>query len=224
MVYNKYRDGRTKMHEERPPAVRRAPEFLFVSGNAALDFVNTRPLLQARPTELLSDFNAVLRWFVAAKLLDQKAAGEFHKRWGNTAAARACCQKLLLFREQLRSAVVAIESGKTVSRKMLDSFNRLLSRHALPAQLVFSNGTLKREQRFEPQKPSDLLAPLLDTAADLFSSFDPHRLRKCESCVLHFHDATKNATRRWCSMKLCGNRAKVAKYAARHRPPSRPES
>jgi predicted RNA-binding Zn ribbon-like protein len=74
---------------------------------------------------------------------------------------------------------------------MLSGLNRLLSEHPMPVQLVSYNERLRRERRFEPQKPPDFYAPLLDAAADLFTTFDPHRLRKCESCVLHFHDTTK---------------------------------
>jgi len=32
-----------------------------------------------------------------------------------------------------------------------------------------------------------------------------------------FYDGGKNNTRRWCSMNLCGNRDKVARYRARRR-------
>jgi predicted RNA-binding Zn ribbon-like protein len=35
--------------------------------------------------------------------------------------------------------------------------------------------------------------------------------------VLHFQDTSKKGTRRWCSMRLCGNRHKVAAYADRQR-------
>jgi predicted RNA-binding Zn ribbon-like protein len=55
------------------------------------------------------------------------------------------------------------------------------------------------------------------TAAILFSAIDRSRVRKCDQCVLHFYDISKKGTRRWCSMQLCGNRLKVAAYAARRR-------
>ncbi|MEU8773896.1 CGNR zinc finger domain-containing protein [Streptomyces sp. NPDC048606] len=47
----------------------------------------------------------------------------------------------------------------------------------------------------------------------------PDRIRKCasESCVLHFHDTSRNGTRRWCSMAACGNRAKASRHYARTR-------
>lgn len=205
------------MAGEEIPSTRGTPDFLFLSGNTALDFVNTRPVLRGQPVELLKDFASVVRWFAAAKLLDQKAAAKFRDRWANTREAIACWRQMLHFRERLRRAILSLESGKGVSRIMLGELNHLLAQHPTPTQLVSVHGTLKKEHRFAPQKPRDLLAPLLNTAVELFTSFDPNRLRQCESCVLHFHDTTKNATRRWCSMKLCGNRAKVTKYAARRR-------
>ncbi len=45
------------------------------------------------------------------------------------------------------------------------------------------------------------------------------RVRKCANpgCVLWFLDVSKNGSRRWCSMELCGNRAKVGRFNQRHR-------
>ncbi|MFI8517055.1 CGNR zinc finger domain-containing protein [Streptomyces sp. NPDC085481] len=46
---------------------------------------------------------------------------------------------------------------------------------------------------------------------------NPERIRKCahEACILHFFDTSRNGTRRWCSMALCGNRAKASRHYAR---------
>ncbi|PYU38741.1 MAG: hypothetical protein DMG54_29400 [Acidobacteria bacterium] len=62
-----------------------------------------------------------------------------------------------------------------------------------------------------------MFAPLAHSAATLFATVDHKRVRKCAQCVLHFYDTSKKGTRRWCSMQLCGNRLKVAAYAARRR-------
>ncbi|MFE1379173.1 CGNR zinc finger domain-containing protein [Streptomyces sp. NPDC058740] len=46
---------------------------------------------------------------------------------------------------------------------------------------------------------------------------NPERIRRCahEACILHFFDTSRNGTRRWCSMALCGNRAKASRHYAR---------
>ncbi|WP_049566553.1 CGNR zinc finger domain-containing protein [Nonomuraea sp. SBT364] len=48
----------------------------------------------------------------------------------------------------------------------------------------------------------------------------PERVRKCANpqCVLWFLDVSKNGSRRWCSMEVCGNRSKVGRFNQRHRP------
>ena len=70
----------------------------------------------------------------------------------------------------------------------------------------------------------DLLLPIAEAMGDLLCNVDFASVRKCESpaCTLWFRDVSKNHTRRWCSMAICGNRAKAAAHrakvrAARHR-------
>jgi len=53
--------------------------------------------------------------------------------------------------------------------------------------------------------------------SSLLTDADRSRVHKCANCVGHFLDTSKKGTRRWCSMQLGGNRAKVAAYAARRR-------
>ncbi|XUM00080.1 CGNR zinc finger domain-containing protein [Streptomyces venezuelae ATCC 10712] len=45
----------------------------------------------------------------------------------------------------------------------------------------------------------------------------PDRIRACahEACILRFFDTSRNGTRRWCSMAVCGNRAKASRHYAR---------
>jgi predicted RNA-binding Zn ribbon-like protein len=64
-----------------------------------------------------------------------------------------------------------------------------------------------------------LLVPVAESAAWLLTRGEPGLVRRCdgEHCVLHFYDATKNRTRRWCSMDGCGSRAKAAAYYRRRR-------
>lgn len=44
------------------------------------------------------------------------------------------------------------------------------------------------------------------------------RLKACraEDCLWAFYDRTRNRSRSWCSMAVCGNRAKARAYRARH--------
>ena len=57
------------------------------------------------------------------------------------------------------------------------------------------------------------------SASELLASEDLHRLRECSGrdCARLYVDRSRNATRRWCSMAGCGNRAKARRHYRRSR-------
>jgi predicted RNA-binding Zn ribbon-like protein len=194
--------------------------FFFLADHPALDFLNTKPLVRDQPQELLTDFAAVLRWFVAARLLEKSSAERLKAAWGGSQRANASLASILDFRESLRSTVLAIESTRRIPQSAIEEVNELLKQHPFSFNVVGTGSKLKKKITFASATPEDLIGILANTVADLFSETDLQQIRKCETCVIHFRDTTKNHTRRWCSMQFCGNRAKVAAYTARNRQPS----
>ena len=191
--------------------------FLFVGNHLALDFLNTRPVRNGEPMELLSDFGALLRWFQAAGLLSSREMANLQRQSGEWAVARRTLEAIREFREKLRKEILAWEGGADVHRATLDELNRLMAVYPMRSKLKAVGNVSSIELWFEPRQPEDLFAPLAHSAATLFAEADRNRVRKCGQCVLHFYDTSKKGTRRWCSMQLCGNRLKVAAYAARQR-------
>jgi predicted RNA-binding Zn ribbon-like protein len=191
--------------------------FLFVGNQLALDFLNTRPVQNGEPTELLPDFKALLRWFGAAELLSAREVANLDERWGESDLAQRTSEAARDLREKLRKEVLAWERGAAVHRATIDELNRLMADHPMRTRLKPARNALSTEQWFDPQQPEDLFAPLAASAATLFAEVSRDRVRKCGQCVLYFQDTSKKGTRRWCSMQLCGNRLKVAAYAARQR-------
>ena len=191
--------------------------FLFVGNHLSLDFVNTRPVMNGQPVELLSDWKALLRWFRAADLVSEKEMETFVRQWERRVEAGACRDGLRTFRESLRATVLRLEAGEVPASRTVAELNEMLRAHPMFLELRRTAAQLERRKRFELRCPDDLIAPLVDAAAELLLELAPARVRKCESCVLHFYDTSKNGTRRWCSMQICGNRSKVAAYAKRNR-------
>jgi predicted RNA-binding Zn ribbon-like protein len=189
--------------------------FLFLGNELALDFLNTRPVQNGQPMELLPDFGALLRWFQAAGLLSQRDAASLGLRWEGSARARRTVDTMHELRETLRKEILAWEESGQVHRSTVEELNRLMMDHPMSTRLKASRGGLTTESHFAPQQPEDLFAPLAYGAATLFANVKRKRVRKCDQCILHFLDISKKGTRRWCSMQLCGNRIKVAAYAAR---------
>ena len=191
--------------------------FLFLGNQLALDFVNTRPLQDGKPVELLPDFAALLRWFRAAGLLNARQAARLRRQWQRSARAQRATQAARDLREKLRQQVLAWENGGALRQSLRDELNTLMAGHPMLTRLRANGNACATELWFETRRPEDLLAPLAHSAAALFATADRKRVRKCRQCVLHFNDTSKKGTRRWCSMRMCGNRLKVAAYAARRR-------
>jgi predicted RNA-binding Zn ribbon-like protein len=63
------------------------------------------------------------------------------------------------------------------------------------------------------------LARLAAAWAEVVLTGQVHRLKRCaeHTCGWVFWDSSKNHSRRWCSMRVCGNRTKARRYASRQR-------
>jgi predicted RNA-binding Zn ribbon-like protein len=191
--------------------------FLFVGNHVALDFLNTRPVQNGEAQELLPDFEALLRWFRAAELLNSHDVSALQKGCGKSVRAQQVVEEVRQLREDLRKEVLSLEAGADVHRTAIDELNMLLAVHPMIAKVRYTEKGLEMGLSFNPSEPEDLFAPLAQAFAKLLTEADRSRLRKCGQCVLHFLDTSKKGTRRWCSMQLCGNRLKVAAYARRKR-------
>lgn len=189
--------------------------FLFVANKAILDFLNTKPVLADGLTELLPDFRALERWLIASGMVTSPGIKAIVRGWRDSTQATAFLQHLVAFRESLREAVVRMENGSSPAAAFLAEVNSLLLQYPRQTSLHKQDGKLIRATVFTPREPADLWAPFIDATADLLSETESSRIRKCESCVVHFFDTSKKGSRRWCSMNICGNKLKVAAYQKR---------
>lgn len=191
--------------------------FLFVANRPILDFLNTKPVLAQGPTEFLTDFHALERWFIASGIGSSPKMKSLLRNWRNSPEAKAFLKELIAFRESLRDAVLRMEDGLAPSHEFINEVNARLLQHPPNTSLRRRDGRIVRESLLDPQKPADLWSPIIDGAADLLGETELSRIRKCESCVVHFIDTSKKGSRRWCSMNICGNKLKVAAYQRRKR-------
>jgi len=191
--------------------------FLFVANKPIPDFLNTKPVLADGPTELLSDVGGLERWLIASGMVTSPKTRAIVRGWRHSTEATAFLERLIAFRERLREAVLRIENGSSPTDAFLAEVNSLLLQYPRRTSLRKRDGKVVRETWLEPGKPADLWAPIIDATADLLVETESSRIRKCESCVVHFFDTSKKGSRRWCSMNICGNKHKVAAYQRRKR-------
>ena len=201
------------------PEQRIPKPFELVAGHAALDLVNTldNRFSQNGPEELLASYDDLLRFASESKLLTQHQAKKL-KHLDSFAAERA---EVLHGVKELREALAAIAyaqlDGKRLSAAALvtleDDFKEAsVHRHLTADQLrpVWS----WRGLDCQIAAPMWLLA---QATVDFLLSEVSSQLRCCasETCRWLFLDASKNQTRRWCDMKVCGNRMKARRFYAR---------
>lgn len=191
--------------------------FLFVANLPVLDFLNTQPVLAGIPTELLPDFHAFERWLIASGTVTSAKAKVLLRNWRGSPQAEAFLKDLIGFRERLREAVLGMESGSTPSDEFIKEVNARWLEHHTKICLRRHKSQILRKSILDLHKPADLWAPIIEATANLLCEPASGRLRKCESCVVHFFDTSKKGARRWCSMNICGNKVKVAAYQRRKR-------
>jgi predicted RNA-binding Zn ribbon-like protein len=191
--------------------------FLFVANQPILDLLNTKPVLEGIATELLVDSRALERWLIASRLVTPAEERAKLRVWRNSGELDAFLRDLIVFREKFRDAVVRLESGSRPREPFLSDLNRLLRQYPQRISLQMKSGKVAKENVVTLASPADLWTRIVYAAADLLADADFSRIRKCESCVLHFLDTSKKGSRRWCSMSICGNKWKVAAYQKRKR-------
>ena len=191
--------------------------FLFLGNQLALDFVNTRPFVDGDFQELLPDVSALLRWFVAAGLIEKPEAARLKRDSHDDPNANDALESIREFREQLRQEIEEWQSAGVPRRAMLKQLNQFLADYPMRTRIRSAEGQALTELWFPVDNIESSLAPLAYFAAKLFTEADRTRVRRCHACILYFLDTSKKGTRQWCSMQLCGNRSKVAAYAARQR-------
>src|SRR5260370_12175233 len=136
----------------------------------------------------------------------QRACARLHKR------SHVCClDHCLLF----RSAAI----GQAINQSWLRTLNRVLADVRVPDVVVWRTHEFTRSCGDLAQTPAGPLWPVTEAAANLLTSPDRHYIRECEegACRWLFLDRSKNHSRRWCDMRVCGNRSKARRFQARLR-------
>jgi len=192
--------------------------FELVAGHVALDLVNTldNRFSQTGPEELLAGYGDLLRFASQSGLLTQHQANKL-KRLASEAERAEVLRGVKELREALAAIAYAQLDGKRLPASALvtleDHFKQAsFHRHLSAGQLrpVWS----WRGLEYQVVAPLWLLAQATE---DFLLSEQSSQLRCCasETCRWLFLDASKNQTRRWCDMKVCGNRMKARRFYAR---------
>lgn len=198
-------------------------QFELTGGRLCLDFANTvSGARELDPRDRLLDYAGLVSWGRQAGALGEaqarKLLAEARRR---PAEAEAVFREAVQLREAIYRAFLAFAQDREPARGDLDVLNASLGR-ALSHRRIRRGGTCCALGWDDAPGALDaVLWPVAASAAELLVSGDDLSLvRVCglyesKECGWLFLDETKSHTRRWCSMKDCGNKAKARRHYQR---------
>lgn len=195
-----------------------AKQFLFVGNHPCLDLINTQLIVKGEQRDLLESFDDLSSWLKQAKLLTEPRP-KFAREPLNNEEAAFLLERAKTLRTTLRLMAERVATGKAVPDSAIDTTNQFLAQRTGYTELVRTKDGVRRQFHSLATRQIEVLAPLVESASDLLSSGHLYLIKKCanHACILYFLDTTKNHTRNWCSMQMCGNRMKVAAHYRRSR-------
>jgi predicted RNA-binding Zn ribbon-like protein len=173
----------------------------FDSGSFALDFAYTGPIGGTPAWERLHAPDDLTSWL----------------RERFPVAVGAARSRDLFDAVALRDAIArmahAAAHGEAVRSADIDLVNLYAATPDIPPALAGGS----RQAGRSVQTVGQALSTIARDAVDLFDSTNAARIRECSGvdCAIVYLDTSRAATRRWCSMQRCGNRAKVRAHRAR---------
>jgi predicted RNA-binding Zn ribbon-like protein len=212
---------RIPLREIAQTAPQRAPA-IFVADAVGLDFLNSVATPVDTEVDWIDDGDGLLAWLAQAQLAPAKTLETLRTQAMPGEIDNVAAQARSL-RDWFRG-FVRQHKGRPLTSKALDELvplNRLLERDEGFGRIVSddqsrASGLALRTMR-RWRSPEALLLPIGEALAKFVCEEDFSNVKACEGpgCTLMFADHTRGHARRWCSMAICGNRAKQAAHRQR---------
>ncbi|MCC8965218.1 CGNR zinc finger domain-containing protein [Bradyrhizobium sp. Pear76] len=195
---------------------------MFIADSLGLDFINSIATPVDTPVDWIADGDGLLRWLAQAKLVPSDVLDEIKARATQGELDEVADQARDL-REWFRGFVRKHMGRPLMPRALreLEPLNRLLESDQAFSRIVphrhdgHDGFALERTRRW--RSAESLLLPVGEAMAQVVCEESFSDIKACEgpACTLMFADHTRARARRWCSMAICGNRAKQAAHRSR---------
>ena len=193
----------------------------LVAGELALDFTNTESGRGgAEHFDHLQTAGDFVAWAAHAKIIgarDATLARRIIKDQANL--ARHLVARGRLLRETIYRINSNVVAGKPPAKKLLHSLSVTHAEMLARATLTPHEDSYEWAWRPAAELTAAILGPITVSALELLLDADFSRIKQCRGnhCGWLFYDSTKNKSRQWCDMSVCGNRAKAQALRARMR-------
>src|ERR1700728_4634652 len=204
------------------PIVDQKAPAVFIADSLGLDFLNSIATPVDTPVDWLDSGDGLLSWLAQAELVPADVLDELKAR-AMPGELDKVAEQARALREWFRRFVhkhmgrplpprALQELGPLNKLLQLDETHSQISRHRARDGDRFALQVVRRWRSAE-----SLLLPIAEALAKFVCEEDFARVKACEGpiCTLVFADHTRGQARRWCSMAICGNRAKQAAHRDR---------
>lgn len=183
-------------------------QFQLVGGDAVLDFVNTvHDWTAPEPRDHLPTFAEALRFAEVAGVLTPAEGKRLAPMPPRTELGR-----LHTLRARLERILRAVLEERPPAAGDLEDLAREAAESARTVRWRSEKGRLTRAINPEAAGVATIRLRLVEAATALLTSDRLQRVSACPSCGWFFVDTTKNKSRRWCSMEMCGSAVKARSY------------
>jgi len=196
------------------------PKYLLVGGRLCLDFCNTTRDRQGEPEERLTDYAELVGWSWRAAILNAEEASRLKRMARRSPTeALAVLERSIALREAMHQVFLSAATSRRVRPESLELLNDELGHAMARSQVVLADRGFAWVWAEGGRALDSMLWPIARSAADLLTSGDLTTVRQCggRACGWLFLDTSRNRTRRWCDMRVCGNRAKARRHHERVR-------
>src|SRR6202043_3183266 len=197
----------------------RAGSLDLVGGELAWDFTNTTSARGSPAGQKhMRGFYTLMRRGEPARAIPPADWAYAHAALaGHPRRAQRIFERAIEMRELIWTIGTALAEQRPVAGKLLASLSAAHAANLDHAEIKMRFGSYIWV--WDPRRDiaAAILGPITLSALTLLMEKDLLRTKRCagQECGWLFFDTTKNNRRRWCEMRVCGNRAKVR--AARQR-------
>ena len=198
---------------------KRTLETLEINGGAlCLNFINT---VSSRPTfehDYLGTYSDLVIWGIKAGVYLPKQGAQLQKRAKEeNNKAEEALQEVKVFRELLYRLFSSLITHVNPDKQGMATFVHFYAEAIANSHFVTNDRHYVINWEIG-QASSALLWPIAYSAGQLLLSQELSRVKECAGCGWLFLDSSKNQTRRWCSMNVCGVSDKMQRYYRKSHP------
>lgn len=188
-------------------------------GMLCLDFVNT---ISNRNKPVLLDYligmKELLEWYNRMDIISAKMSHTLERlAKGYPQKAAIVFDKCIVLRELMLRLFTAAIHRKAPDPSDLQLFNTYVADTYTNIEVSWKPSLRQGELLFNAPALEQLIWWLVKSALELYTGNGLQQVRQCPACGWLFLDKSRNGSRKWCSMSVCGDLHKVQQFQQRNK-------